>query len=68
VELPGNILTIGARAFADCTNLQQVLIPSNVTQIDSTAFSGCTQLTIYGTAGSYAEIFAKEQGIPFVAE
>ena len=68
VELPGNVLTIGARAFADCTNLQQVLIPSNVTQIDSTAFSGCTQLTIYGTAGSYAEIFAKEQGIPFVAE
>ena len=68
VKLPAELRSIGVRAFADCANLAQIYIPANVTQIDSTAFSGCTQLTIYGAAGSYAESFANEQGIPFVAE
>ena len=32
------------------------------------AFSGCKALTIHAPAGSYAEQFAKEYSIPFVAE
>jgi hypothetical protein len=29
---------------------------------------GCRKLTIYAPAGSYAEQYAKENNIPFVAE
>ena len=35
--------------------------------IDS-AFDGCPYLTIHAPAGSYAEQYAKEHGIPFEAE
>ena len=28
-------------------------------------FYGCNQLTIHGNKGSYAEQYAKENGIPF---
>jgi len=43
-----------------------VTIPDSVTGIGPYAFNGCESLTaIYGKAGSYAETYSKEQGIPF---
>lgn len=58
---------IGEAAFCDCVNLSRLELPDSVTFIDKTAFKGCEKLTIYCPADSYAEQFARENGIPFVA-
>lgn len=42
--IPGNITTIEAGAFKDCTGLTSVIIPSSVTSIGQSAFEGCTGL------------------------
>lgn len=56
--------------FEYCENLEELHIPGSVTAIDSSLFFGCwgSELTIYAPAGSYAETYAKENNIPFVAE
>ncbi len=59
---------IGSRAFDDCYSLEIVTIPKSVTSIGSSAFTGCSKLTVHAPAGSYAEQYAKENNIPFVAE
>lgn len=46
---------IGARAFANCTQLTSVTIPKSVTSIKEGAFSGCTKLKDVYFAGSKAE-------------
>jgi hypothetical protein len=45
VVLPDSITTIGAMAFASCTNLTSIAIPAGVTSIGNLAFDGCTALT-----------------------
>ena len=54
--------------FTDCTSLQEVHIHEGVTVISDSAFKNCSNLTIYGKAGSYAEQYAQQYDIPFVAE
>ena len=44
-----------------------IMIPSNTKQIED-AFNTFTNFTIHAPAGSYAEQYAKEHNIPFVAE
>lgn len=39
------VLGIGDRAFAGCTNLTSITIPNSVTSIGEYGFSGCTSLT-----------------------
>jgi hypothetical protein len=39
-----------------------------VERIGDYAFWGCDNLVIHAPAGSYAEQYAKEHNIPFVAE
>lgn len=65
VTISDQINTIGDRSFADCKNLKSVIIPDNVSSISSGAFSGSDDVTIYGKYGSCAELYAKQQGIPF---
>ena len=60
--------SIGSVAFSGCTALAEVRIPASVTFIDSSAFYKCPKVTIHAPAGSYAEAYAKEHNIPFVAE
>lgn len=43
--IPKNIKAIDARAFENCTNLEQILIPDNVENIKTEAFYGCTNLS-----------------------
>ena len=50
---------------AGCTALATVAIPESVTAVDENAFLNCARLTVYGYAGSYAQTFAEEKGIPF---
>lgn len=53
----------------ELTRLKSIYIPESVTKIKSHAFNGCTAaFTIHGKAGSYAQTYAQEQGIPFYAE
>ena len=57
------------RTFYECSSLTSVMIPESVIEIDDNAFSNYyTNLTIHCTAGSYAENYAKENGIAYVTE
>lgn len=68
IKIPNSVIAIGNGAFRFCTSLKSIEIPNSVTKIDEDAFLGCDSLTIHGAKGSYAESFAKEQNIKFVAE
>ena len=66
-SIDGKMVTsIGWSAFLGCSDLTSITIPEGVTSIESFAFYDCDDLTIYGTAGSYVETYAKEESIPFV--
>lgn len=67
VELPDTVTNIGTNAFKGCTNLTKITIPASVTSIQPTSFNSCPNVTIYGQAGSYAETYANNNSISFVA-
>ena len=50
-----------------CENLKSIYIPASTTYIGSEMFIAVKSLTIYGKEGSYAQQYANEKGIPFVA-
>lgn len=63
------ITTIGYSVARGCKMLKIVRIPGSVVEIGDMSFVECSsELTIYAPAGSYAETYAKENNIPFVAE
>ena len=68
LTIPNKVKTIDKFAFSECINLTSIVIPESVTSIADSAFNYCSQLTIHAPAGSYAETYAKENNIPFVAE
>lgn len=66
IQLPEGVISIGARAFADCRGLTKIYIPASVQTIDDSAFDHVSLLLIYGKQGSAAEAFAIEKGYLFV--
>lgn len=67
VMLPDTLININANAFKNCTSLESITIPETVDNISDTAFSGCTEsLVLNVEEGSYAEEYAKKQGIQTV--
>ena len=68
ITIPKNTTKLMLFTFTDCTSLQEVHIHEGVTVISDSAFKNCSNLTIYGKAGSYAEQYAQQYDIPFVAE
>lgn len=68
VQIADGVLEIGDFSFAELPRLKMVVIPASVTKIGRWSFDECPNLTMYGLAGSYAETYAKEHNIPFVAE
>lgn len=68
VIILNNVAAICKSAFSCCRSLASVTIPDSVTEIDRSAFESCGKFRIIGNPGSYAETYAKENNIPFVAE
>ena len=68
IVLPYRVESIGNYAFKNDVALTEVTIPRATTSISSSAFSYFDKLTIYGIPGTYAETFAKENEIKFVAK
>ena len=68
IRIPASVKIIGGGAFVDCRNLTDITILNRTTRIGCSAFWNCNRLTIHAPAGSYAETYAKENNIPFVAE
>lgn len=67
VVIPEKVRNIGRFAFWGCNSLTSLVIPESVTKIKKGAFRQCPNLTIHARAGSVAEKYAKENGIPFKA-
>ena len=49
------------------STLKKVVIPDSVTEIGRYVFYNCTAVTIYGYSGTYAEVYAENEQLPFVA-
>lgn len=67
VKLGKGITSIPICCFSNCEKLKKVIVPENVIEIAPNAFKNCSNFTILGTAGSYAEEYAKENNIEFIA-
>ena len=65
VYLGENVQSIGARAFAGCTNLAYIYIPDTTQTIAEDAFSGCSALTIGCHDDSTAQIYAQSHAISY---
>ena len=68
ITFPDSLISLGSYALEECPNLTRVYIPGSVTSIGNDLFYRSPNAVIYGTAGSTAEAYANENGIPFVAE
>ena len=68
ITLPMSVTIIEGHAFHDCFFLNNITLSNSKTKIRKMAFYNCSNLTIHAPAGSYAEKYAKENNIPFVAE
>lgn len=56
IELPTSLSEIQSYTFADCAQLDSVIIPHSVTSIGYDAFNGCTSLTYVEIPSSVTEI------------
>lgn len=63
IRLPHGTIEIGEKAFYMCSLLRQIFIPDTVGHIGENAFNGCKNLTIVCNENSYAEAYAKKNGI-----
>ena len=68
VILPDGFTALGDRAFYGCRALRSVRAPAGLASIGRDAFRRCGELTLTAPAGSPAEKYAAENGIPFRAE
>ncbi len=67
VTIPDGVTGIGDNIFYGCTSLTAVTIPAGVRGIGNDAFKGCDSLTVRGAEGSYAQIWALDNGKTFEA-
>ena len=74
ITIPNKTEKIEANAFAYCEKLKEVHIPSSVKFMQNGAgkyastFNHSPNVTIYAPKGSYAEKYAKQENIKFIAE
>ncbi len=64
IALPDTLESVGAFAFYVCRKLRKIRLPNGLRHIGERAFSGrAPELTFEVAAGSYAEEYARENGI-----
>ena len=68
IILPYKVNKIGEGAFEDDIALQEIVIPRMTATISDSAFSNKSDITIHGCLGTYAEVFATENNMAFVAD
>lgn len=68
IIIPESVKQLDYLAFDGCSNLKQVTFLGVKTKIGDEAFRNIENLEIHAPSGSYAETYAKEHNIPFVAE
>ena len=68
VRLPESCTKIGARAFANCTQLRHIEIPAMNIEIADDAFANSPNVVIHAPAGSAAQTYARAHGITFLAD
>lgn len=69
LTIPEGVTKINAWAFVHCTQLRSLTLPRSLRDIGYAAFYECNQglLTIYAPSGSYAQEYAKNNGMNFRA-
>ena len=67
VVLPSRLEYVYDEAFASCTALTAVTFLNPCCFITEDCLANCGEPTVYGHNGSAAELFAEEQGFPFVS-
>lgn len=63
IPIPNGVTEIGDYAFYDCDSLTEITLPESVTKIGYKPFD--SDVTLYVPKGSYAETWAKENGMKF---
>lgn len=56
IVIPNGVISIGERAFCECSELTSVIIPDGVTSIGGAAFYGCTSLESITIPDSISDI------------
>ena len=64
ITVPEGVTFLGESAFEGCTKLKTVKLPSSLVDIEINAFYDCPNLTVLVKAGSYAEQYCKDNGVP----
>ena len=62
-DIPDGTARVDAFAFYYCTELVSIAVPESVSAIDPNAFEGHENLTLTVARGSYAEAFARDNGL-----
>ena len=65
VRLPDTVTVLKGSAFGYCANLRDVYIPDGVFSMTKTTFQQSPNAVLSVAAGSYAENYAKQYGIPY---
>lgn len=71
VSVPDGMTKFGVWVFARCFRLEKIDLPDSITFIGKGAFDKqdiFQGTTVHASSGSYAEAFANENGITFVAK
>lgn len=67
VILPEGLLTIGEKAFADCSGLYYVNLPASLTSIAENAFENTTGVVFVCKQGTAAEAYVKKMKFSYVS-
>ena len=68
VNIGSTVRSIPAYTFSGCSNLERAYFPDIAVQIDPLAFFGCGNVAIVCPNGSYANVYAIQNGIKYILE
>jgi hypothetical protein len=66
ISIPNGATSIGDNAFGLCYALTDAYIPASVTNIGENAFEACDDIVLHVQEGTYAEQYAKDNGIAYI--